>query len=82
MKLLLNVKTSQLTEIMAYDTEMEVMGERLYCLYTNAKGIEHVQFGNKGQIMSMLIPLRTIISEDTREAYDTYMSSYFKNWNK
>lgn len=79
MKLLLNVKTSHLTKIMAYDTEMEVMGQRLYCLSTtNNKGNEYVSFGNELQLMSMLIPYRTIISKDTLEAYDAYMLPYLK----
>ena len=77
MKLLLNVKTSHLTKIMAYDTEMEVMGQRLYCLSTiDTKGNEYVRFGNKIQLMSMLITYRTAISKDTQEAYDTYMLPY------
>ena len=79
MKLLLNVKTSHLTKIMAYDTEMEVMGQRLYCLSTiDTKGNEYVRFGNKIQLMSMLITYRTAISKDTQEAYDTYMLPYLK----
>lgn len=79
MKLLLNVKTSHLTKIMAYDTETEVMGQRLYCLSTiDTKGNEYVRFGNKIQLMSMLIAYRTAISKDTQEAYDTYMLPYLK----
>lgn len=79
MKLLLNVKTSHLTKIMAYDTEMEIMGERLYCLSTiDTTGRECVKFGNQRQLTSMLVGYRNIISKDTQEAYDTYMSFYFK----
>lgn len=81
MKELLEFKTRNLRSVAVYDTGTKILNETVYAINTvNSKHEILVRFGNKTQMLSMLIGYRHSVMPDSQgEDYERFMEeNYYK----
>lgn len=78
MKQILTLKTRNLRSVVVFDTETEILCEKVYAISTiNNKGENLVRFGNETQMLSILVGYRYSVTPDTKDAYEAFMKENY-----
>ena len=79
MKQLLIFKTRNLRRVLVFDTETEFLGEKVYAIDTvNKKGESLIRFGNKTQMLSILVGYRNSVMPDEQFGdYEAFMKERY-----
>ena len=81
MKELVAFKTRNLRRVAVYDTETKILNETVYAINTvNNKHETLVRFGNKAQMLSILVGYKYSVMPDSQgEDYERFMKeNYYK----
>lgn len=79
MKQLLVFKTRNLRRVLVFDTETEILGEKVYAIDTvNNKGESLIRFGNETQMLSILVGYKYSVMPDEQFGdYEAFMKERY-----
>ena len=78
MRLILKIETTQLGSMEVWDTETEMLGEKVYSIVGEKRrnGEKNTRFGNKVQTIGILKTYQYSVKREYKDLYKTFMDTF------